>query len=264
MIKNKKVKITELGFLPYSEAWDIQEEYFSKTIAVKRKNRQLASPILTENHLLLVEHPPVFTLGKSGKIEHLLLKEEALKPKGIKFFKTNRGGDITFHGPGQLVGYPILDLDNFFTDIHKYLRYLEEIIIKTLLDFGLKRIGVAITDDLNIIASALDTVSSQNILPFLKKIIENNDIKTIVVGQPRQKDYSPSVVEKEILKFIDVLKNKFPNVSFERYDERYTSLIAKKVIIKSGVSKSKRKDKSLVDKISATIILQSYLENLKK
>jgi lipoyl(octanoyl) transferase len=138
MIKNKKVKITELGFLPYSEAWDIQEEYFSKTIAVKRQNRQLASPILTENHLLLVEHPPVFTLGKSGKIEHLLLKEEALKPKGIKFFKTNRGGDITFHGPGQLVGYPILDLDNFFTDIHKYLRYLEEIIIKTLLDFGLK------------------------------------------------------------------------------------------------------------------------------
>ena len=138
MIKNKKVKITELGFLPYSEAWNIQEEYFSKTIAVKRQNRQLASPILTENHLLLVEHPPVFTLGKSGKIEHLLLKEEALKPKGIKFFKTNRGGDITFHGPGQLVGYPILDLDNFFTDIHKYLRYLEEIIIKTLLDFGLK------------------------------------------------------------------------------------------------------------------------------
>ena len=137
MIKNKKVKITELGFLPYSEAWDIQEEYFSNTIAVKRQNRQLDSSILTENHLLLVEHPPVFTLGKSGKIDHLLLKEEVLKSKGIAFFKTNRGGDITFHGPGQLVGYPILDLDNFFTDIHKYLRYLEETIIKTLSDFGL-------------------------------------------------------------------------------------------------------------------------------
>tara|TARA_S200000501_G_scaffold171255_1_gene161376 strand:- start:704 stop:1408 length:705 start_codon:yes stop_codon:yes gene_type:complete len=137
MIKNKKVKITELGFLPYSEAWDIQEEYFSNTIAVKRQNRQLDSSILTENHLLLVEHPPVFTLGKSGKIDHLLLKEEVLKSKGIAFFKTNRGGDITFHGPGQLVGYPILDLDNFFTDIHKYLRYLEEIIVKTLSDFGL-------------------------------------------------------------------------------------------------------------------------------
>jgi lipoyl(octanoyl) transferase len=137
MIKNKKVKITELGFLPYSEAWDIQEEYFSNTIAVKRQNRQLDSSILTENHLLLVEHPPVFTLGKSGKIDHLLLKEEVLKSKGIAFFKTNRGGDITFHGPGQLVGYPILDLDNFFTDIHKYLRCLEEIIIKTLSDFGL-------------------------------------------------------------------------------------------------------------------------------
>ena len=137
MIKNKKAKITELGFLPDSEAWDIQEEYFSNTIAVKRQNRQLDSSILTENHLLLVEHPPVFTLGKSGKIDHLLLKEEVLKSKGIAFFKTNRGGDITFHGPGQLVGYPILDLDNFFTDIHKYLRYLEEIIIKTLSDFGL-------------------------------------------------------------------------------------------------------------------------------
>ena len=137
MIKNKKVKITELGFLPYREAWDIQEEYFSNTIAVKRQNRHLDSSILTENHLLLVEHPPVFTLGKSGKIDHLLLKEEVLKSKGIAFFKTNRGGDITFHGPGQLVGYPILDLDNFFTDIHKYLRNLEEIIIKTLSDFGL-------------------------------------------------------------------------------------------------------------------------------
>ena len=99
------------------------------------------------------------------------------------------------------------------------------------LDFGLKRIGVAITDDLNIIASALDTVSVQNIVPFLKKIIEINDIKTIVVGQPRQKDYSPSVVEKEILKFIDVLKKNFPNISLERYDERYTSLMAKKVIV---------------------------------
>ena len=132
------------------------------------------------------------------------------------------------------------------------------------LDFGLKRIGVAITDDFNIIASALDTVSSNNIIPFLNKIVEKNDIKTIVVGQPLQKDYSPSLIEKEILKFIDVLKNKFPNISLERYNERYTSVIAKKVIIQSGISKSKRRDKSLVDKISATIILQSYLENLKK
>ena len=132
------------------------------------------------------------------------------------------------------------------------------------LDFGLKRIGVAITDDFNIIASALDTVSSNNIIPFLNKIVEKNDIKTIVVGQPLQKNYSQSFIEKEILKFIDVLKNKFPNISLERYDERYTSVIAKKVIVQSGISKSKRRDKFLVDKISATIILQSYLENLKK
>ena len=87
--------------------------------------------------MFIVEHPPVFTLGKSGKMEHLLINEEILKAKGIDFIKTNRGGDITFHGPGQLVGYPILDLDNFFTDIHKYLRCLEEMIIKTLSDFGL-------------------------------------------------------------------------------------------------------------------------------
>ena len=138
MIKNKKVKLTELGLLPYSEAWKLQEDYFSEIIAVKKQNRELQNPSPTENHLLLVEHPPVFTLGKSGKIEHLLVKKKELAAKGIEFFRTNRGGDITFHGPGQLVGYPILDLDNFFTDIHKYLRYLEEVIIKTLSDFGLK------------------------------------------------------------------------------------------------------------------------------
>jgi len=137
MNKNKKVKITELGLLPYSQAWELQEEYFSNTIAIKKQNRNSHDPILTQNHMLIVEHPPVFTLGKSGKMEHLLINEEILKAKGIDFIKTNRGGDITFHGPGQLVGYPILDLDNFFTDIHKYLRCLEEMIIKTLSDFGL-------------------------------------------------------------------------------------------------------------------------------
>jgi len=138
MIKNKKVNITELGLLSYDKAWKLQEEYFTKTISVKRQNRNEDKYLITENHILFVEHPPVFTLGKSGKIEHLLLEKQALKAKGISFFKTNRGGDITYHGPGQLVGYPILDLDNFFTDIHKYLRYLEEVIIRTLSDFGIK------------------------------------------------------------------------------------------------------------------------------
>ncbi len=137
-MKNKRIKVVDWGSLSYSEAWDRQEEYFSQIIAHEKENRSLEQPFPTDNYLFLVEHPPVFTLGKSGKMEHLLLKEKELNAKGISFFKTNRGGDITFHGPGQIVGYPLLDLDNFFTDIHKYLRYLEEVIIKTLADYGIK------------------------------------------------------------------------------------------------------------------------------
>jgi len=130
------------------------------------------------------------------------------------------------------------------------------------LDFGTKRIGVAITDDLNIIASGLDTVSNENILSFLKNLISKNKIDTIVIGKPLQKNNQPSDVEFEILKFINVLKNNFPLIKLERYDERFTSVIAKKVILESGINKVKRRNKSLVDKISATIILQSYLEKI--
>ena len=111
--------------------------FFNQIIDIKRANRNKELPDLTDNYLLWVEHPPVLTLGKSGKIEHLLLDEKMLQQKGIEFFKTNRGGDITFHGPGQLVVYPIFDLDNFFTDIHKYLRFLEEAVIKTLDEYGI-------------------------------------------------------------------------------------------------------------------------------
>lgn len=134
-MKNKKIKIAEWGLVSYEEAWKRQEYYFSQIIDRKRENRNLEQPLPTDNYLFFVEHPPVFTIGKSGKMEHLLLQEKEIKTKGISFVKTNRGGDITFHGPGQIVGYPLLDLDNFFTDIHKYLRYLEEVIIKTLADF---------------------------------------------------------------------------------------------------------------------------------
>tara|TARA_Y100000385_G_scaffold284887_1_gene343747 strand:- start:142 stop:552 length:411 start_codon:yes stop_codon:yes gene_type:complete len=129
------------------------------------------------------------------------------------------------------------------------------------LDFGIKRIGVAMTDDLNIIASGLDTVSNENILSFLKKLTIKNKIDTIVIGKPLQKNNQPSNIEVEILKFINVLKNNFPLIKLDRYDERFTSVIAKKVIVESGINKTKRRNKSLVDKISATIILQSYLEN---
>ena len=130
------------------------------------------------------------------------------------------------------------------------------------LDFGTKRIGVAITDDLNIIASGLDTVSNKNILSFLKNLTSKNKIDTIVIGKPLQKNNQPSDVEVEILKFINILKNTFPLIKLDRYDERFTSVIAKKVILESGINKVKRRNKSLVDKISATIILQSYLEKI--
>ena len=129
------------------------------------------------------------------------------------------------------------------------------------LDFGIKRIGVAMTDDLNIIASGLDTVSNENILSFLKNLTIKNKIDTIVIGKPLQKNNQPSDIEVEILKFINILKNNFPLIKLDRYDERFTSIIAKKVILESGINKTKRRNKSLVDKISATIILQSYLEN---
>ncbi len=134
---NKTIKAADWGSLSYEMAWQRQEDFFSKIIASKRENRKLERPFTTDNHLFFVTHPPVFTIGKSGKMEHLLLDENELATKGISFYKTNRGGDITFHGPGQIVGYPLLDLDNFFTDIHRYLRSLEEVIIKTLADFGL-------------------------------------------------------------------------------------------------------------------------------
>ena len=136
-IKNKIITVEDLGILSFASALEVQEDYFYKIISEKKANRQKEQPTPTNNFLLFVEHKPVYTLGKSGDIQHLLLDQNGLKEKEIEFYKTNRGGDITFHGLGQIVGYPILDLDNFFTDIHKYLRFLEEIIIKTLAEYGL-------------------------------------------------------------------------------------------------------------------------------
>jgi lipoyl(octanoyl) transferase len=136
---NKQVIFRELGLVDYQQAWDYQEKLFADTVAVKIQNRSLAPEehLPTPNFLLFCQHPHVYTLGKSGKAENLLLETEGLEAKQAKFYKINRGGDITYHGPGQLVGYPILDLDNFFTDIHRYMRLLEEAIILTLADFGL-------------------------------------------------------------------------------------------------------------------------------
>lgn len=135
---NKTVKLQDLGTKDFKETWDYQETLFKAILDTKIKNRREAAGLETDNHFLFVEHPHVYTLGKSGDMSNLLLSEAQLTEKGATFYKINRGGDITYHGPGQIVGYPILDLDNFFTDIHKYLRFLEEVIILTLAEYGLK------------------------------------------------------------------------------------------------------------------------------
>jgi lipoyl(octanoyl) transferase len=135
---NKTVQLQDLGTKDFKATWDYQETLFKAILDTKIKNRRENAGLETDNHFLFVEHPHVYTLGKSGDVSNLLLSEAQLVEKGATFYKINRGGDITYHGPGQIVGYPILDLDNFFTDIHKYLRFLEEIIILTLADYGLK------------------------------------------------------------------------------------------------------------------------------
>ena len=135
---NKQIIVKDLGHKDYKETWDYQESLFEEIVELKRKNRAENTDLPTPNYFLFVEHPHVYTLGKSGHIENLLIDEAALAKKGATFYKINRGGDITYHGPGQIVGYPIIDLENFFTDIHKYLRLLEEVIIRTLADYGIK------------------------------------------------------------------------------------------------------------------------------
>jgi lipoyl(octanoyl) transferase len=146
--KNKQVILQDWGLTDYKEAWERQEAIFGETVKLKTeiRNRQVLAGAgedqteepLTPNYLIFVEHPHVYTLGKSGKPEHLLLDADGLKEKSAAYYPINRGGDITYHGPGQLVSYPILDLDNFFTDIHLYLRTLEEAVILTLAEYGLQ------------------------------------------------------------------------------------------------------------------------------
>lgn len=133
-----EVRFQDLGLIDYQEAWDYQEKIFAETIALKIERRNERSTEETKNFLLFCEHPHVYTLGKSGTIDHLLLNEAGLDEHEAKFYQTNRGGDITYHGPGQLVAYPLLDLDYFFTDIHKYMRYLEEAVIQVLAHYGIK------------------------------------------------------------------------------------------------------------------------------
>lgn len=133
-----QVLFKDIGSKDYKEAWDIQNKLFQDIVDIKLANRNREEKIIAQNHLLFTEHPPVYTLGKSGDLSNLLLNEDQLKKKGISFFKSNRGGDITFHGPGQIVGYPILDLEAFKPDIRWYMRSLEEVIIRTIAHYGLQ------------------------------------------------------------------------------------------------------------------------------
>lgn len=134
---NKTIQLQDLKNKDYKDTWDYQEELFKQIVDIKIQNRREETQLETPNYFLFVEHPHVYTLGKSGDISNLLLSEKQLQDKGATFYKINRGGDITYHGPGQIVGYPILDLENFFTDIHKYLRFLEEAIILTLSEYNI-------------------------------------------------------------------------------------------------------------------------------
>lgn len=138
----EQVIFQDLGLIAYREAWDYQTRLHAELVENKLANRSRIAKseptIQQSHHLLFCEHPPVYTLGKSGSMDHLLLNEQELTQEGFEFYKINRGGDITYHGPGQIVGYPIFDLECFFTDVHRYVRYLEEVIIRTLADYGLQ------------------------------------------------------------------------------------------------------------------------------
>ena len=135
---NRQIKFIDLGTMDYKEAWEFQQNLFDEIVQTKKENRKNNTNLKTPNYFLFVEHPHVYTLGKSGNYSNLLIDENQLKSKNASFYKINRGGDITYHGPGQIVGYPILDLENFFTDIHKYLRFLEQTVIDSLDYFGIE------------------------------------------------------------------------------------------------------------------------------
>jgi lipoyl(octanoyl) transferase len=132
------VRYIDLGLVDYKQAWSFQEKLFNEIVALKINNRTADLQQPTPSYLLFCQHPHVYTLGNSGNKENLLISDQELEEKNASYYKINRGGDITYHGPGQIVGYPILDLDNFFTDIHKYLRFLEEMVIRTLAEYGIE------------------------------------------------------------------------------------------------------------------------------
>ena len=159
MTQNRQVQFQDLGLIDYQQAWDYQEQRFAETVELKIQNRKAGEnpPYTTSNHVLFCEHPHVYTLGKSGKAENLLINDQQLAAQNATYHRINRGGDITYHGPGQLVCYPILDLDHFFTDIHRYMRTLEEAVILTLADYQIEAGRIN-----GLTGVWLDAVSQQN------------------------------------------------------------------------------------------------------
>ena len=157
----RSVHFKDLGQIDFKDAWDLQTSIFQTTIDQKRIKREGRQEVETSNHLIFCEHPHVYTLGNSGDIGNMLISESYLEQAGASFYKINRGGDITYHGPGQLVCYPIFDLDHFFTDIHKYLRFLEESVILTLKEFGIK--GDRLAEHTGVWINPEDTINARKI-----------------------------------------------------------------------------------------------------
>ena len=157
----RSVHFKDLGQIDFKDAWDLQTSIFQTTIDQKKIKREGRQDVETSNHLIFCEHPHVYTLGNSGDIGNMLISESYLEQAGASFYKINRGGDITYHGPGQLVCYPIFDLDHFFTDIHKYLRFLEESVILTLKEFGIK--GDRLAEHTGVWINPEDTVKARKI-----------------------------------------------------------------------------------------------------
>jgi len=232
---NRAVEVIDLGLIDYKEAWDYQTKLFSENLEVKSKNHD--NPKLeTRNYLLFCEHPNVYTLGKSGNEKNLLLPLDQLTDINATYYPINRGGDITYHGPGQVVVYPILDLDNFFTDIHKYMRFLEEAVIQTLAEFGIEggRIkgmtGVWIDIDRSprkICAFGVKT--SRWVTMHGLALNVNTDLgyfNNIVPCGIADKDKSVTSIEKELGHPVDIekvkssLKDKILSL-FEMHEERH-------------------------------------------
>lgn len=157
----RSVHFKDLGQIDFKDAWDLQTSIFQTTIDQKKIKREGRQDVETSNHLIFCEHPHVYTLGNSGDIGNMLISESYLEQAGASFYKINRGGDITYHGPGQLVCYPIFDLDHFFTDIHKYLRFLEESVILTLKEFGIK--GDRLAEHTGVWINPEDTMNARKI-----------------------------------------------------------------------------------------------------